>query len=186
MGSPRPDQDRSPAILAMEHRGQFDPSRTDRRYRFLPQWRRGLCPGSARRDTAAPPGDATGMRRSGAVPCIGRVELHQRRRDRHRRRLYRRRHREPAQPRTGRFRRPPQLSANASNARPRAQSSRTRRIPSSMVRISAVERRPDVRVRRCLSTAATDRKRRWNSVLAIGLGTTMGGLGAGRVEKGVP
>jgi NAD(P)-dependent dehydrogenase (short-subunit alcohol dehydrogenase family) len=40
----------------MEHPGQFDASRTDRRYRLLPQWQRGLCPRRARRDTAAPPG----------------------------------------------------------------------------------------------------------------------------------
>ena len=47
-------------------------------------------------------------------------ELHQRCRDRHRWRLYRRRHREPAQPRPRRFHRRPQLSIDARNTKPRA------------------------------------------------------------------
>ena len=37
MGAARADQDRRPAILSLEHPGQLDPSRADRRYRFLPE-----------------------------------------------------------------------------------------------------------------------------------------------------
>jgi len=35
MGVARADQDRGPAILAVEHPGQFDPPRTDRGYRVF-------------------------------------------------------------------------------------------------------------------------------------------------------
>ena len=128
------DQDRGAAVLGMEHPGQFDPSRTDRRHRFLPQRRRGLCPCCARCYSAAPAGHAKGMRRSGALPGVRRVELYQWCRDRHRRRLYRSRHGQPAQSRSRRFHRWPQLRANT---RLGAQSSKTRRTPSSGARNDA-------------------------------------------------
>src|SRR5215471_5533171 len=103
MGVARADQDCRLAILAVEYPGQFDPSRPDRRDRLLRQWRRGLCPCRTHRNTAQPPRPTSGMRRSGAVPCLRRVELYQRRRDRYRWRLYRRRPRPSAQPRARRI-----------------------------------------------------------------------------------
>src|SRR5260221_13213356 len=103
MGTARADQDRGAAILGMEHPGQFDPSRADRRYRVLPRRRRGLRPCRGGGDPDAPPGDAEGMRRAGAVPCLGRGELYQRRRNRDRRWLYRRRARRHAQSRPRRI-----------------------------------------------------------------------------------
>src|SRR5882724_2541209 len=37
MGASRPDQDGGSAVLAMEHPGQLDPPRADRRHWLLPQ-----------------------------------------------------------------------------------------------------------------------------------------------------
>src|SRR5438552_7980015 len=55
-GAARADQDRCAAILGMEHPGQLDPSRADRRDRLLPERRRGLCPCRPGGDPDAPQG----------------------------------------------------------------------------------------------------------------------------------
>ena len=74
-------------------------------------------------------------------------------------------------------RRPPSRSSTA-------QSSRTRLPPISIICKSAVERRPEICVRRRLSTA-----RSWSQTAtefgpADGVATTIGGLGCGPVESG--
>ena len=104
------DQNRRATILAVEPPGQLDPPRTNRRHRVLPQRRRGVRPCRPHGNTDASAGHAKGMCRSGAVSCFRRIELYQRRGDRGRRRLYRRRHRQPPQSGARGFRRRPQLS----------------------------------------------------------------------------
>src|SRR5271166_5317245 len=117
MGAARPDQDGGTAVLAMEHPGQFDPPRPDRRYRLFPQRRRGVRARCAHGDPDATAGHPEGVRRIGAVSRLGGVQLHQRRRDRNRRRLYRRGSCRSAQPRAGRLRRRAQLMQTPSTFR---------------------------------------------------------------------
>lgn len=45
MGAARTDQDRGPAILAVDHPHQLDPSGANRRYRVFPEQRRGTVAG---------------------------------------------------------------------------------------------------------------------------------------------